>query len=60
MIRFLGCVGTFVLVLPLIAILYGAVFGHLYTGEQVIASFILFVLGCSLGAAVTLAWEDLK
>ena len=60
MIRFLGCVGTCALVGPLLGFLYGAVSGRLYTSEQIGAAFILFIMGCALGAAVALGWEDLK
>jgi hypothetical protein len=60
MIRFLGCVAVFALIAPILVMLYGGVFGQVYTPEQVFAGFILFILGCLVGGMIATAWGELK
>jgi len=59
-IRLLACLAISFLVAPLLAILYGAVFGRLYDSSQVFAAFLLFMMGCAICAASAILWEDLK
>ena len=57
MSRFIWCVVILALITPALVMLYGVVFRQLYTTDQGLAAFLLFMMGA---VVALIKWEELK